>query len=96
MPNDGKTVTVDRLLRRSTLQDHITIDELPMPEGSQKVELIKLRNSFTEFATEEESDVANPTSTLVVGSPRVGLEDDMMLRESCACARGGAHRLARA
>ena len=32
-------------------------------------------------STEEESDVANPTSTLVVGSPRVGLEDDMMLRE---------------
>ena len=58
MPNDGKTVTVDRLLRRSTLQDHITIDELPMPEGSQKVELIKLRNSFTEFATEEEKQRA--------------------------------------
>ena len=32
-------------------------------------------------STEEESDVANPTSTLLVGSPRVGLEDDMMLRD---------------
>ena len=49
MPTERKTLAIERLLRRSTLQNHIKVDELPMPDGQQKVELIKLRGSFTSF-----------------------------------------------
>ena len=51
MVPERKKVSVDRLMRRSTLQDHITVNELPMPDGGQRVELIKLRSSFTSFAS---------------------------------------------
>ena len=56
-----KTVTIDRLLRRSTLQDHATVNALSMPTGEQRVELIKLRQSF-EFAKTLDASSVEPDS----------------------------------
>lgn len=69
-----KLVSVGRLLRRSTLQDHVTIDELKMPaDAGQKVELFKLRQSFENFLAPPETMDAtkvagvNPASVSSVG-----------------------------
>ena len=46
-----RNISIGRLLRRSTLQNHIKVDELPVANGEQRFELIKLRGSFTSFSS---------------------------------------------
>lgn len=65
MMKGKKRVSVDRLLRRSTLQDHITIDPLQMPAGGQGVEIIKLRSSFRSF---DEASPPRPEKHAVTSS----------------------------
>lgn len=59
-----KVVSVARLLRRSTLQDHVTHDQLKLSQPDvQTVELIKLRRSFEDFESkpqEAKATVPNP------------------------------------
>jgi hypothetical protein len=46
MSSARKILPIDRLMRRSTMQNHIKIEPLKQPEGEPRVELIKLRASF--------------------------------------------------
>lgn len=82
MPPSPKrpVVSLTRLLRRSTLQDHVTVDRLSAPlHDQQTIELIKLRRSFGDFLASTENGDESMTTTnpdghdIFVSLPRVEL-----------------------
>lgn len=63
---ERETVEVSRLLRKSTLEQHVVVDTLPVPEKGHNVELIKLKPSFEGFSNPPS---LNPSPA---ASPHVG------------------------
>ena len=55
-----KILPIDKLMRRSTMQNHIKIQPLKQPDGQPRVELIKLRASFEPFLESQAKDGASP------------------------------------
>lgn len=80
MMKGRKTISVDRLLRRSTMQEHVTINELPIGTGEQKVELIKLRHSFQAFnSPDAESEQTTHKSSAANGISKAPAGHDILV-----------------
>lgn len=60
MSDSQKVIDIPRLLRKSTLNDHVVVNPLEATaEQGQTVELMKLRRDFVGFSSPQTSDEAN-------------------------------------